>query len=139
LQVKLCDPCLSALCVPWCEKALYKYSSFPFLSLTLQISLRSDKMCARYRLSKMFAPGKKVDQSSAKSLKPCHAQMNRIVSNFIAPGQTMYNKLEKRYNHFIPFSNLTPQRIPRPGRKFTNLCNDLQQAQTTHVLNFVPF
>ena len=30
LQVKLCDPCLSALCVPWCKKALYKYSSFPF-------------------------------------------------------------------------------------------------------------
>jgi len=34
LQVKLCAPCLSAsaLYVPWCEKALYKYSSFPFLS-----------------------------------------------------------------------------------------------------------
>ena len=34
LQVKLCDPCLSAFCVPWCKKALYmyKYSSFPFLS-----------------------------------------------------------------------------------------------------------
>jgi len=32
LQVKLCDPCLSALDVPWCEKALYKCSSFPFLS-----------------------------------------------------------------------------------------------------------
>ena len=32
LQVKLCDPCLSALCVPWCKNALYKYSSFPFLS-----------------------------------------------------------------------------------------------------------
>jgi len=30
LQVKLCDPCLSALYVPWCEKALYKYSFFPF-------------------------------------------------------------------------------------------------------------
>ena len=30
LQVKLCDPRLSALYVPWCEKALYKYSSFPF-------------------------------------------------------------------------------------------------------------
>jgi len=30
LQVKLCDPCPSALDVPWCEKALYKYSSFPF-------------------------------------------------------------------------------------------------------------
>jgi len=30
LQVKLCDPRLSALCVPWCKKALYKYSSFPF-------------------------------------------------------------------------------------------------------------
>ena len=32
LQVKVCDPCLSALDVPWCEKALYKYSSFTFLS-----------------------------------------------------------------------------------------------------------
>jgi len=32
LQVKLCDPCLSALYVPWCEKALCRYSSFPFLS-----------------------------------------------------------------------------------------------------------
>ena len=32
LRVKLCDPCLSALYVPWCKKALYKYSSFPFLS-----------------------------------------------------------------------------------------------------------
>ena len=33
LQVKLCDPCLSALCVPWCKKVLYKYLSysFPFL------------------------------------------------------------------------------------------------------------
>ena len=31
LQVKLCDPCLSALNVPpWPKKALYKYSSFPF-------------------------------------------------------------------------------------------------------------
>jgi len=30
LQVKLCDPRLSALSVPWCKKALYKYSSFPF-------------------------------------------------------------------------------------------------------------
>jgi len=28
LQVKLCDPCLSALCVLWCKKAL------PFLSFT---------------------------------------------------------------------------------------------------------
>jgi len=32
LQVKLSDPYLSALCVPWCKKALYKYSSFTFLS-----------------------------------------------------------------------------------------------------------
>jgi len=38
LQVKLCDPCLSALCVPWCKKALYKYSSFPFLYCLLQCS-----------------------------------------------------------------------------------------------------
>jgi len=25
-----CDPFLSALCVPWCKKALCKYYSFPF-------------------------------------------------------------------------------------------------------------
>ena len=30
LQVKLCDPCLSALYVLWFKNALYKYSSFPF-------------------------------------------------------------------------------------------------------------
>jgi len=35
LQVKLCDPCLSTLYVPWCEKVLYRYSSFPFLSFLL--------------------------------------------------------------------------------------------------------
>jgi len=29
---------LSALSVPWCKKALYKYSSFPFLSLPLPIT-----------------------------------------------------------------------------------------------------
>jgi len=39
-QVKLCDPCLSALYVPWCEKALYKYSSFPFLSDSQLYSLQ---------------------------------------------------------------------------------------------------
>ena len=33
--LKLCDPCLSALCAPWCKKALYKYSSFPLLFLSL--------------------------------------------------------------------------------------------------------
>ena len=27
---KLSDPGLSALCLPWCKKALYKYSSVPF-------------------------------------------------------------------------------------------------------------
>jgi len=32
LQVKLCDPCLSALRLCVVEKALYKYSSFHFLS-----------------------------------------------------------------------------------------------------------
>jgi len=39
---KLCDPCLSALDVPWCEKALYrpKYSSF--LSFPLSWRLTDD-------------------------------------------------------------------------------------------------
>ena len=32
LQVKLCDPCLSTVCT-LVQKALYKYSSFPFLPL----------------------------------------------------------------------------------------------------------
>ena len=39
LQAKLCDPCLSALYVPWCEKALYKYSSFPFLSFPVHCTV----------------------------------------------------------------------------------------------------
>ena len=41
LQVKLCDPCLSTLYVPWCEKALYKYSSFPFLSEVARLTISS--------------------------------------------------------------------------------------------------
>jgi len=32
-----CDPCLSALYVSWCEKALYKYSSFPFVLTALGV------------------------------------------------------------------------------------------------------
>ena len=40
LQVKLCDPCLSALYVPCCEKALYKYSSFPFSFLFNKLFFR---------------------------------------------------------------------------------------------------
>jgi len=37
LQVKLCDPCLSALRLN-AVKALYKYSSFSFLSFTLRLT-----------------------------------------------------------------------------------------------------
>ena len=40
MQVKLCDPCLSALCVPWCKKALYKYSSFPFPFFKLKMTAK---------------------------------------------------------------------------------------------------
>jgi len=40
LQAQLCGPCLSALCVPWCKKALYKYSSFPFLILASPLPCR---------------------------------------------------------------------------------------------------
>jgi len=32
LQVKLCDPCLSALCVPWCKRRYI--NTLPFLSFT---------------------------------------------------------------------------------------------------------
>ena len=61
LQVKLCDPCLSALCVPWCKKALYKYSSFPFISFYMYT--RSDgcngsrsSISRRLQYSVYFAP-----------------------------------------------------------------------------------
>jgi len=48
LQVKLCNPCLSALYVPWCEKALYKYSSFPFFPFeqAVDICVSSDSLAA---------------------------------------------------------------------------------------------
>ena len=49
LQVKLCDPCLSALYVPWYEKALYKYSSFPFLSLQSTRTVKSIGETSRLR------------------------------------------------------------------------------------------
>jgi len=42
LQVKLCGPCPSTLCVPWCKKALYKYSSFPFPFLYSRIVCNCD-------------------------------------------------------------------------------------------------
>ena len=55
LQVKLCDPCLSALCVPWCKKALYKYSSFPFFSFIKygckKTSCRSNCSCRSQHLN----------------------------------------------------------------------------------------
>ena len=45
--VKLCDPCLSTLCVPWCKKALYKYSSFPLLNRNSQaFALRPPTACS---------------------------------------------------------------------------------------------
>jgi len=48
---KLCDPCLSALCVPWCKKALYKYSSFPFLSATVESTKPEVHNALHYRQS----------------------------------------------------------------------------------------
>ena len=42
---KLCDPCLSALYVPWCEKALYKYSSFNFPFL---VNPRTEAACGKH-------------------------------------------------------------------------------------------
>ena len=55
LQVKLCDPCLSALCVPWCEKALYKYSSFPFLYSQYSLCLPVSDDCA-YQSTSHYQP-----------------------------------------------------------------------------------
>jgi len=49
LQVKLCDPRLSALSVPWCKKALYKYSSFPFLLMEFANSITSSSSLAGSR------------------------------------------------------------------------------------------
>jgi len=58
LQVKLCDPCLSALCVPWCEKALDKYSSFPFLLYvtgSMAVGQRRKKSVDEKRRSRLAA------------------------------------------------------------------------------------
>jgi len=54
LQVILCDPYLSALCVPWCKKALYKYSSFPFpfyLFVAVRRSAEATRACRHLILS----------------------------------------------------------------------------------------
>jgi len=39
LQVKLCDPCLSDLCVPWCKKRRY-INTLPFLFLSFLMPTR---------------------------------------------------------------------------------------------------
>ena len=64
LQVKLCDPCLSALCVPWCKKALYKYSSFPFPLLSVCLCLLLWKLFRECRV--LFEAKRKV-KSARKS------------------------------------------------------------------------
>ena len=57
LAGKLCDPYLSAVCVHWCKKALYKilFLSFPFLTMTPvtvdslnfpQLQVTSDTLCS---------------------------------------------------------------------------------------------
>jgi len=76
-------------------------------------------------MSKIFA-AEKVDQSSPKSPKICYAPLPLIVPNFIALGQTVYEK-KKRYKAFY-----TLQYFGAPGGpavpKFTSLGPDIQQA-----------
>jgi len=50
-----------------------------------------DKKCARYLLSKIYAPGK-LEKKFIKSLNICYAPMVLSVQNFTALGQTMYEK-----------------------------------------------
>jgi len=62
LLVKLCDPCLSALCVPWCKKALH-INTLPFLSLPAP----SEHIGLIWILYKNVREGHKVKQCALQS------------------------------------------------------------------------
>jgi len=75
LQVKLCDPCLSALrvCVRT-KMALYKYSSFPFLSLSAP-----DSFFSRVFLENTGSiTSLSCDQSGFTFMLPCAADRWRF-------------------------------------------------------------
>jgi len=78
LQVILCDPCLSALYVPWCEKSLYKYSSFPFLPLTTHWTF-----CFLYPLTVSREKGHHCIYISCMTLTHMYVQTYIISSNHI--------------------------------------------------------
>ena len=73
LQVKLYDPCLSALCVPWCKKAQYKYSSFPFLSFHLT-ACKPMKTSANYHQTFSFDEYRQTCSNNSRE-----GQLNRKV------------------------------------------------------------
>ena len=86
-------------------------------------------------LSKICAL-EKVDQSSPNSLTICYAPMPLIVPNFLALGQTTYEKSVTIF--FTPFSILALQGTPE--LKFIGLGNDVQQCPDyqQNRPNFVP-
>ena len=70
---------------------------------------RCQILSRKYPLSKICAPAK-VDQTSPKYQMTCYAQMPFIVANFIALGQTMYEKSVTKL--FTPLSILMLQKDP---------------------------
>ena len=97
-----------------------------------QISSPPEKKFVRYPQWKICAP-EKVDQSPPKSLKTCYAPMPVIVPNFIAFGQSVY---EKSVTIFTPFTFWRP-RGPL-GPKFTNPGGNVQQGPVYQSAKFRP-
>jgi len=62
--------------------------------------------------------------------------MPLVVTNFIAFGQTIYEKSITKM--FTPFGILESQGN-LPGSKFTNLSPDVQQGPSINLPNFVDF
>jgi len=88
-----------------------------------------------YLLSKICA-SEKVDQRSPKSLKTCYAPMAVVIPNFIADGQTVYEKIVT--NFFTPFTILASQRDSL-GQSSPVWAVMHSKAASTKTLNFVPF
>ena len=103
------------------------------------VALRCSWKCARYPLSKIYAPGNvKVDQSLRKSLKTCYALMPLIVPNIIALIQTMYAKSVTNKFYILQYFGASGDLLAKAE---SSLMSALvySKSRTTNVPNFVLF
>jgi len=78
---------------------------------------------------------RKLDQSSLMSLKICYTTMPLIVPNFVALGQTIYEKSVT--NFFTPFSILASQRRTL-GQSSLISALMYREAASINLPNFAP-